>query len=89
MALGARRSAVYTMVLGEAGRLSLAGIVCGALGSLGSATLISSFLFNTPPRDFATLVWVALTLGGASLVASFVPARRAASVDPATALRAE
>jgi len=89
MALGAQRSTVYRMVLQEAGILSAIGIVAGVLCSLASATLIQKVLFETPPRDVPTLAAVAGVLGMASLLASYVPARQAASVNPVEALRAE
>ena len=89
MALGAQRSAVYRMVLREAGILSAIGIVAGLLCSLVSATLIQKLLFETPPRDVPTFAVVAAMLGAASLLASYIPARQAASVNPVEALRAE
>ena len=89
MALGAQRSAVYRMVLREAGILSGIGIVAGLLCSLVSATLMQKLLFETPPRDVPTLAIVAAVLVAASLLASYVPARQAASVNPVEALRAE
>jgi predicted permease len=89
MALGAQHSEVYRMVLGEAGILTAIGIIAGLLCSLASATLIQKLLFETPPRDVPTLTVVALVLGAASMLASYVPARRAASVNPVEALRAE
>lgn len=89
MALGAQRSAVYRMVLQEAGILSGIGIVVGLVCSLFSVTLLQKLLFETPPRDIPTLVAVAVVLGAASLLASYVPARQAASVNPVEALRAE
>jgi macrolide transport system ATP-binding/permease protein len=89
MALGAQRSAVYRMVLREAGILSGIGIVVGLVCSLVSGTLLQKLLFETPPRDIRTLAAVAAVLGAASLLASYVPARQAASVNPVEALRAE
>jgi macrolide transport system ATP-binding/permease protein len=89
MALGAQRSALYRMVMQEAGILSAIGIVAGVLCSLVSATLIQKLLFETPARDVPTLAAVAAVLGAASLLASYVPARQAASVNPVEALRAE
>lgn len=89
MALGAQRSTVYRMVLQEASILSGIGIVAGLLCSLVFATLIQKILFETPPRDLPTLAAVAAVLGAASLLASYVPARQAASVNPVEALRAE
>jgi len=89
MALGARHSNVYGMVLRDAGVLSAIGIVAGLLCSLATSTLIQKLLFETPPRDVPTLTVVSMLLGAASMVASYVPARRAASVNPMEALRAE
>jgi macrolide transport system ATP-binding/permease protein len=89
MALGAQRSAVYRMVLREAGILTGIGIVVGLVCSRISATLLQKLLFETSPRDIPTLVAVAAVLSAASLLASYVPARKAASVNPMEALRAE
>jgi predicted permease len=89
MALGAGRSAVYRLILREAGTLALVGIVVGLAGAVAAATFMRKLLFDTPPWDVATLVTVAALLGGAALIASVIPARRAASIDPIHALRAE
>jgi macrolide transport system ATP-binding/permease protein len=89
MALGAQRSTVYRMVLQEAGILSGIGIVVGLFCSLVFASLLQKLLFETPPRDIPTLAAVAAVLCAASLLASYVPARQAASVNPVEAMRAE
>jgi predicted permease len=89
MALGAHRGAVYAMVLKEAGRLITVGVAAGLLSSVAAATLMRSLLFGTQAWDAATLIAVAALLGGAALLASYIPARRAASVNPVEALRAE
>ncbi len=89
MALGAQHSNVYGMVLREAGVLSAMGIAAGLLCSIATSTLIQKLLFETPPRDVPTLAMVSVVLGAASMIASYVPARRAASVNPMEALRAE
>jgi ABC-type antimicrobial peptide transport system permease subunit len=89
MALGARHANVYRMVLREAGALSAIGIVCGLACSLATSTLMEKLLFETPPRDVPTLAAVSVLLGAATVVASYFPARRAASVNPLEALRAE
>jgi macrolide transport system ATP-binding/permease protein len=89
MALGAERRAVYRLVLGEAGRLSALGIALGALASLAAAGLLRGLLFGVRSWDVPTLGTVAVVLALAAALASYVPARRAASVDPVEALRAE
>jgi predicted permease len=89
MALGAQRSAVYRLILKEAGVLALAGILIGLGCSVVAASMMRKLLFGTPPWDVTTLVSVAGVLGISALLASYFPARRAASVDPIKALRAE
>jgi len=89
MALGAQRSSVYQLVLGEAGRLIGAGIALGLGGAVGAAMLMRSLLFGVQAWDAETLIAVAVVLGVSAMLASFIPARRAASVNPTEALRAE
>jgi ABC-type antimicrobial peptide transport system permease subunit len=89
IALGAQRGSVYRLILKEAGVLALAGIVIGTGCAIVAASLMRKLLFGTPPWDLTTLVSVAAVLGASALLASFLPARRAASVDPISALRAE
>jgi predicted permease len=89
MALGAQRSSVYSLVLRQAGWLTAVGIAIGLVCSVGAAMLIRNLLFGVQAWDAATLACVAVVLGLASLAASFLPARRAASVNPVEALRAE
>lgn len=89
IALGAQRGSVYRLILKEAGVLALAGIVIGTGCAILAASLMRKLLFGTPPWDITTLVCVAAVLGASALLASFLPARRAASVDPISALRAE
>ncbi len=89
IALGAQRGTVYRLVLKEAGTLALLGIVIGTGCAILVASLMRKLLFGTPPWDITTLVCVAAVLGASALLASFLPARRAASVDPISALRAE
>jgi macrolide transport system ATP-binding/permease protein len=89
IALGAQRYSVYRLILREAGGLAAAGIVIGVACSVAAATLMRKLLFGTPPWDMPTLVAVAFVLGISAMLASFIPARRAASVDPIEALRAE
>jgi len=89
MALGAQRAQVYRMVMRQAGWLTILGLVIGLAGSIGTSTAMASLLFSVKAWDAATLGGVAAVLGVAALMASFLPARRAASVNPTDALRAE
>jgi ABC-type antimicrobial peptide transport system permease subunit len=89
MALGAQRSSVYSLVLGEASRLIAAGISLGLVGAVAAAMLMRKLLFGVQAWDATTLVSVAALLAVSALLASFIPARRAASVNPTDALRAE
>lgn len=89
MALGAARGSVYQLVLKEAGRLTVIGIAVGILCSVLAATFLRKLLFGTESWDLPTLAGVALLLGTAALLASFIPAHRAASINPMEALRAE
>jgi predicted permease len=89
MALGAERRTVHRLILGEAGRLTVVGIVLGLLGSVAAAALMGDVLFGVRSWDVPTLAAVASVLALSALVASYVPARRAAAVNPVDALRAE
>jgi ABC-type antimicrobial peptide transport system permease subunit len=89
MALGAERATVYRLILNDAGKLIVMGIAAGIVFSLMTTSLIGKLLFAVRSWDIATLLSVAAILGSAALVASFHPARRAASVNPVEALRSE
>jgi ABC-type antimicrobial peptide transport system permease subunit len=89
MALGAERRSVYELILKEAGWLTLAGITIGLGGAVAAANLMSFLLFGVKSWDLATLTIVAAILGASAIAASFIPARRAAAVNPLEALRAE
>jgi macrolide transport system ATP-binding/permease protein len=89
MALGAERSSIYRLVMQEAERLTGAGLAMGLVCSVGASLLTRSLLFGVEAWDPTTLVCVVVLLGLASLAASFLPARRAASVNPMDALRSE
>lgn len=89
MALGASREDVSGMVLREAGLLAGIGLSLGLVCAIGAAMLMRSLLYGTVPWDLPTLLSVMLLLGVCALFASWLPARRAASVNPMDALRAE
>jgi predicted permease len=89
MALGAGRGAVYRLVMKDAGRLVAIGLAVGLAGALGATRLWRQLLFETSAFDLPTLAAVVAAVGLAALLASYVPARRAASVDPTIALRSE
>jgi len=89
MAMGAERRTVYRMVLAEAGQLIVIGVAFGLVISVPAGLLMRNLLFGVRAWDAPTLAAVAAVLALASLLASFLPARRAASVSPAEALRAE
>ena len=89
MALGAEPSRVYRLVLTEAGWLAAVGIGAGLLCSVAAATLIRKLLFGIQSWDAPTLLAVAAVLALSALLASYLPARHAALVNPVDALRAE
>jgi putative ABC transport system permease protein len=89
MALGAQRSAVLALVLRRGLKLVGAGIVLGLIGAITSAQLLRSLLFGVGPTDPITFVAVPLLLVVVALLACWLPARRAAAVDPMEALRSE
>jgi putative ABC transport system permease protein len=89
IALGAQPGAVLGLVVGYSLRLSVAGILLGAAAAFLLAPQIQTQLYQVRPRDPATLIAVSLSLLTISVLASYLPARRATRVDPLTALRAE
>jgi putative ABC transport system permease protein len=89
IALGARPSSILQMVLGQGMLLAVLGIGIGIAGAVVLTGLVKSLLFEVPPTDALTFSGVGLTLLAAAALASYLPARRAAAVDPNEALRAE
>ena len=89
LALGAARGEVIRMVLGEGLRLAACGIVLGLAGAALATSLLSTLLFGVRPLDLLSYTAAVTIAGVASLAASYLPARRAARVDPLIALRYE
>jgi ABC-type antimicrobial peptide transport system permease subunit len=89
MALGADRRRVLVLVVGEAIRTSLVGLVLGLAASAAASRLLASLLFEVRPLDPSVLASVSVFLLAAAVVASTAPALRASRVDPMTALRSE
>jgi putative ABC transport system permease protein len=89
MALGARAVDVVAMVLRQGMALALAGVAAGLAAALAASRLLEGMVFGVSATDPTTFVAIAALLAAVALVASYVPARRAARVDPMTALRDE
>ena len=87
MALGAQRSDIIKMVTGDGAKLALLGIGVGVGAAVISTRLMASLLFSVGTTDPLTFVVIALLLAVVTLLASYLPARRAAGTDPMTALR--
>jgi putative ABC transport system permease protein len=89
IALGAQPSKILGMILGQGLLLAGLGVGIGLAGALAVTGLVKSLLFEVTPTDPATFVGVALVLVAAAIMASYLPARRAAAIDPIEALRTE
>jgi len=89
MALGAQREHVLRLVVWHGVTLAIAGIAVGLAGALALTRLMSGLLYGTKPADPATFVAAVLVLGLVAIVSSYIPARRAAKVEPMVALRYE
>jgi len=89
LALGSQRSTVMRLILTSGARLGLIGCGIGAVAALFATRLLRSLLFEVDPLDPIVLVLAALSIFLLAVAASIIPARRAASVDPMHALRAE
>ncbi len=89
LALGAQRTAVLNMILREAFGLIILGIALGAAGVLAAGSVVASTLYGVAPRDPLVLSVVSAGLAVAGLLAAYVPALRAASIEPMEALRTD
>jgi putative ABC transport system permease protein len=89
MALGAQRTDVLGMVIRQGMVMTAGGVIVGVLGAVAATRLLSSRLYGVEATDPATFATVSLVLVGIALLASYVPARRAARVDPLIAIRSE
>ena len=89
VALGAQQQDVLRLVMKDGMKLVVLGIVLGLAGAIALTHLMVSLLFEVNPTDTATLILVAFLLGAVALTACYIPARRALSIHPMTALRCE
>lgn len=89
IALGAAPADILRLIVGNGLALAFAGIVIGVIGAFGGARVLRSMLYSVTPTDPLTFVGVSFLLAAIALIASFIPARRAARVDPTVALRYE
>ena len=89
MALGARRESVLWMVMRETLTLTGGGVAIGLAGAYAVTRLIQAQLFGVDPTDLLTLAAASLGITGVSVLAGYVPARRATGIDPMRALRWE
>ncbi len=89
MALGAPHASILRLVLRHGVTVAASGIGIGLVASIAVTRAIRSLLVGVTPTDPTTFVGVSLLLAAVALVASYVPARRAARVDPLMALRSE
>ena len=89
VALGAPRHSVFRLVLGQSLRLVICGLAVGIAASVVLARMLTAFLYNTTSSDAFTFAGVSGLMVLVALLAGYIPARRAAGVDPLTALRVE
>ena len=87
MAIGASRAAIIRSILGYSARLTGLGLMAGIAAAMAATRLLSTFLFGVSPLEPKTFAAVAVFLAAVAMLASYLPTRRAASIDPAIALR--
>ena len=88
-ALGADRGQIVRMVLAAGATVVAAGVVIGTVGAVALSRVMSAYLFEVSPRDPLVLVGAVGVIGAVGLAAAFIPARRAAGVEPMLALKEE
>jgi ABC-type antimicrobial peptide transport system permease subunit len=89
MALGAEPDTVVRLVLGHVALITIVGLLVGAAASMGTGRFINTLLFNLAASDRTMILVTAATLALAAGIAGYLPARRAARIDPMAALRDE
>jgi putative ABC transport system permease protein len=89
MALGASRQNVFGLIVGDGAKLATIGIVCGVIGAALVTRVVTSLLYNVTATDPLSFIATAAFLAVVALLASYLPARRATSVDPMVALRGD
>ena len=91
LALGAQRQGILQRVVGEASALAVVGMVVGTVGGLAVSRTMSSVLYGVPSNDPVTFAFASVSalVAVVALLASYIPARRAAKIDPMAALRYE
>lgn len=89
MALGSTHSAVRWMVVRQGSVLAGVGVVIGLLAAMGVSRVLDSLLFGIQPTDLSTFLGMSGVMIAVALIASYVPARRASSVDPVRSLAAD
>jgi ABC-type antimicrobial peptide transport system permease subunit len=89
IALGASPRSIIGLVLRDGARYAIGGVILGLFGAFAATRLLRSMLFETRAADPVTFVAVPIVLGIVALVASYLPARRAARTDPLVAIRSD
>jgi predicted permease len=89
LAIGAQARDVLTLVLGRAVLMTVIGLIAGLVGAFGLSTLMASLLYEVPARDASTFAATAVALGIVTLVAAYLPARRATRIDAIETLKAD